>query len=335
LVGLQSCDDVPQPNDDVVIPPSNKGAVWISNEGNFQFGNASLTVLDLEQDKLLSDAFEAANARKLGDVLQSVNMINGKAYLVVNNSRKIEVVDPLTYRSIATINGFISPRYIVKVDANRAYVSEYYANNIKIVDLNNNQIIDSIKASGWMDEMILLENKLYVTSVSNASVYVINVVNNNIADTIPVTSGPNSLQLDAANHLWVLSKGNRSIGIRPALHKIDTKSDSVVQVFFTRIAPNEATRLRTNAEKTVLYWLNEHIYRHSISSLVLESEPFILSNGNNFYALGVNPFTGEIYAGDAKDFVSKSTVFRYRSNGQPIGEFKAGIIAGDFYFFKP
>jgi len=43
-----------------------------------------------------------------------MNIINGKAYLVVNNSSKIEIINPKTFKSIGTITGLRSPRYIIK-----------------------------------------------------------------------------------------------------------------------------------------------------------------------------------------------------------------------------
>jgi hypothetical protein len=49
----------------------------------------------------------------------------------------------------------------------------------------------------------------------------------------------------------------------------------------------------------------------------------------------VNPFNNEVYVSDAKDFVQRSEVYRYRSDASPVGSFKAGIITGGFYFYYP
>ncbi|MES2778319.1 MAG: DUF5074 domain-containing protein, partial [Bacteroidota bacterium] len=86
LLGLVSCDKKPQPNDDLILPPLVKGSIMMINEGNFQFGNASLTVYDFNNDIVYPDVFENTNGRKLGDVFQSITVANGKAYLIVNNS---------------------------------------------------------------------------------------------------------------------------------------------------------------------------------------------------------------------------------------------------------
>lgn len=65
-----------------------KGGLFILNEGNFQFGNATIDYYDFETQKLSTNALETTNNRKLGDVLQSIARYGNKGYLVVNNSQK-------------------------------------------------------------------------------------------------------------------------------------------------------------------------------------------------------------------------------------------------------
>lgn len=64
------------------------------------------------------------------------------------------------------------------------------------------------------------------------------------------------------------------------------------------------------------------------------SEPqlWIPANGRNLYALGVNPNGQEVYVSDILDYVQKSSVYRYSQEGELLDEFKAGIIAGNFFF---
>ena len=85
--------------------------ILISNEGNFQWGNASVSFYDEEKDTLLQDVFQSVNQRPLGDVLQSIYLDDKYAYLVVNNSGKIEVVEKHSFDLQHTISGFMSPRY--------------------------------------------------------------------------------------------------------------------------------------------------------------------------------------------------------------------------------
>lgn len=332
---LVACDDKPQPTDDIVLPPAEKGSVMVVNEGNFNSGNAGLTYLDLANDKLYENIFESANGRKLGDVFQSVNIINGKAYLVVNNSQKIEVADPATLKSITTITGFTSPRYILQVSGLKAYVSEFYANRISIVDLGSNTISGSIPVSGLPEEMVLINKKVYVTNVKTKFVYVLNSETNTLEDSIEVVTSSNSLQVDANGYLWVLSNGDASNGIRPELQRINTQVDTVDKSLTIEFAETDCTRLRINSQKNTLYWLSKHIYRMGVNDGQLPSAPWVWSLGQNFYGLAVNHHNDEVYVSDAKDFVQKSEVSRYRSDGSLVGKFKAGVITGGFYFYYP
>ncbi len=335
LVGLSSCDDKPKPNDDIVIPPPINGSVWIVNEGNFQSGNASLTVLDYGENKLYDDVFESTNHRKLGDVFQSVNVINDRAYCVVNNSAKIEVVNAENYQSIATITGFVSPRYILQVDQGKAYVTEYYSNRICIVDLNANLLVDSIHLDGWGEEMAIVNQKVYVTNPRTNYVYVINAINNMIMDSIGVVKGGVSIQLDAQQKLWVLSKGDALSNIKPALQRINPTADTVEQTFTLTSAEGDVSRLRMNSGRTTMYWLGKHVFRHHIADATPSNTAFITSVNQNFYGLGVHPISHEIYVSDAKDFVQRSDINRYHADGSLSAFFKAGIIASDFYFYYP
>lgn len=88
-----------------------------------------------------TDVFKQANNKVLGDVLQSMSIINDKLYLVVNNSGKVEVLDKRNFISISTIAGLRSPRYIEAVSSNKAYISDLYDKAITVIDLSNNSVL--------------------------------------------------------------------------------------------------------------------------------------------------------------------------------------------------
>lgn len=331
--GLFSCDDKPIPKDDLIIEPTNKGSVWIINEGNFQFGNATLTVLDFDKNQLFENVFETSNGRKLGDVFQSATVINKKAYLVVNNSQKIEVCNQSSLKAEATITGFTSPRYIIEATSGKAYVTEYYANAIRIVDLQSNQIIGSIAINGWGEEMVAINQKVFVTNPRNNQVIVIDAFTNNIIDSIPVGIAPSSIVADTAKNVWVLCKGNNST---PAtLHSIDVSGLKILKTVVLPRTQTEATRLRIYAPNNKLYWLSKHVFSASATDSITTPTETINGVGFNFYGLGINPKNGELYVSDAKDFVQNSNILRYTNSGAFKAEFKAGIISGDFYFYFP
>ena len=75
--------------------PVNPGAITIGsglfvlNEGDYQFANSSLTFYDIEADTVINDLFYKVNNAPLGDVAESMALVDGKLYIVVNNSKYI------------------------------------------------------------------------------------------------------------------------------------------------------------------------------------------------------------------------------------------------------
>ena len=85
---------------------SFENGVFIIHEGNFQGGNASLSFLNYFTGIMSNGVFSSANNDvPLGDVGQSMEVHNGKGFIVVNNSGKIEVVDLNGLSSAGTISG--------------------------------------------------------------------------------------------------------------------------------------------------------------------------------------------------------------------------------------
>ena len=97
-----------------------------------------------------------------------------------------------------------------------------------------------------------------------------------------------------------------------------------------------------NNTKDTLYFIeanlnggttNNGIYRMSIYDNTPPAVPLIQAIQNQyFYALGIEPSTGNIYVGDPKGTVQKGTVYIYKSNGSLIKSFSVGEWPGHFYF---
>lgn len=310
----------------------NSNGVFITNEGNFQFGNAKVSYYNPDQTTVTEDLFQPANNRPLGDVCQSLCLFNGKAYLVINNSNKIEVVNPQTFVASATIKGFSSPRYFLPVSKNKAYITDFTSNNISIVDLSTNVISGTIPCSGWTEELALAYGKAFVTNEKSNKVYVVNTSTDKLADSIVVGYASNSIKEDKNGKLWVLCSGNKTNSIKASLHCINPVTNQVEQSFQFPNASDNPWRLDINGTSDTLYFLNKGVYRMTINSTALPDSPFIPQESREFYGLGIDPINSIIYVSDAVDYVQRGIIYRYKAEGTLINTFPAGIIPGDFYF---
>ena len=110
--------------------------VFVLNEGNFQYSNASLSFYDIQADTVCNNLFYKVNNAPLGDVAESMTLVDGKLYIVVNNSNYIYKVDANTMVCDTSnpfkITDFYSPREIHFVAPDKAYVSDLMGTNLWI-----------------------------------------------------------------------------------------------------------------------------------------------------------------------------------------------------------
>ena len=306
--------------------------MFITSEGNYGFGNAKVSYYNFSDGNVTADVFQPKNNRPLGDVCQSMAIANGKGYIVVNNSGKVEVVNTGTFASEATITGFTSPRCLLAVSAAKAYVSDLYANAVSIVDLNTNHITGSIPCSGWTEQMLQSGANVYVAGHTTGKVYVINSLTDQLTDSIAVAKGAGSLAFDSAGKLWVLCGGETSSGTAGGLYRISTAGNSVEQMWPVA-ATDGPVRLQTNAEKDTLFYLDNGVFKMWTGAAALPGSAFIAQGSRNFYALGINPHSRQVYVGDAIDYTQAGKVYIYSSSGIQQSYFSAGTIPGSFTLY--
>ncbi|CAN5868138.1 hypothetical protein BH11BAC7_BH11BAC7_13150 [soil metagenome] len=324
---------------DEPLPPTNPGqpivagdGVFVSNEGNFLGGNSQMSFYRFSTGDAMVDLFRPTNARPLGDVCQSLNMINGLAYVVVNNSAKIEVCTPSNLKSVKTITGFVSPRFILAVSPVKAYVSELYSNSVSIVDLTTNTRSGSFTFPGQSEAMLMYNNQVYITCIDRDKVYVIDPSTNALTDSITIAKGGNSIQLDNNGKIWVLCYGDYFTSAPGGLYRIDPATHSVEQSwpFTTAESP---THICANSTGDTLYYLNNSIYRFPSNATVAPTIPFIASTTQLFYGLGIRPGNGEVFVTDAVDFSQRGHLLRYSASGTLGDDDLVGVIPGGVWFY--
>ncbi len=332
LLGLLvfSCvKDKPELNVHVIQHPELTSRVFIINEGNFSSGNASISLYNTASHEVQEDVYKTSNNLSLGDVAQSMNLINDKYYLVVNNSGKIVVCDK-TFKMIANITGLTSPRYILQVSAVKAYASDFKSGAVSVINLTNNTVSHTIAIPGWTEEMRLLQNKVYVCNVNREYLYLIDPNQDKVEDSIWVGKNTSGIQVDKNNKVWVLSSGDFSVS--PARLSRINPNTKEVEKSFQFPAMHLPFKLAVNRGGDSLYFIKKDIFVMPIDAVSLPDAPIIAAGQSNFYGIGIFPHNNEIYMSDALDYVQRSHITVYSATGIKKTEFKAGINANGFYF---
>jgi YVTN family beta-propeller protein len=307
--------------------------LFVLNEGNFRGGNGSLSYFSYDSVRLYNHVFQAANERPLGDIPYSMAFNGTKAYIVVNNSGKIEVVNRNNMKSDATIENLSSPRYISFVSDSKAYVTSLYSDSVAVINLLSNSVTGYINIKKTSESIITLYATAYVANWAGGNkIMVINTATDQVVDSIEVGYEPESMVLDWNETLWVLCNGGWKREHSAELLGIDTRSNEVIRRFVFPSVEDSPTCLRIDKEGRVLYFLLNGVRRMNIDADALPSQAFIPQLDHIFYKVGINPLNDEIFVTDVVDYVQKGKLIRYRNSGALISEYQADIIPGSICF---
>lgn len=321
--------------------------VFICNEGNFMYGNASLSFYDSETNIVRNQVFFNANNFPLGDVCQSMSIWKGKGFVVINNSGKIVVVNVANNKYLGKISGLTSPRYIEFISDTKAYVTDLYSPSIAVFNPQTYEVTGYVQIGKGTEQMVRYGNYLYACSWSfNNKVYKIDINTDKTVDSLTVTKQPNSMVIDKNNKIWVLSDGgydNSPYGQeKGALTRIDAQTFAIEQVLEFPEIKASPTKLSINGARDTIYYINgswnasgfssSGIYRMGVGQQALPDVPFVSENGRLFYALGIDPLTSEVYLSDTIDYVQKGWILRFSAQGELKDKIKVDIAPGAFCF---
>jgi DNA-binding beta-propeller fold protein YncE len=346
VLALFSCSKDPLAT--VFFDFSGNRGVYIVNEGNFMYGNSSLSFYDPEQKRVYNDVFQARNSAPLGDVAQSIKIWNNLGFIVINNSGKIYIIDSSTAEYKGTISGLSSPRYIHIINSGKAYITDLYARKITIFNPQTFQITGKISVNNSKSEfsqhpteqMLQYKNLVFINCWSyDNKILVIDSNTDQLIDSIEVFKQPNSMVIDKYNKIWVLTDGGfegSPYGYeQPGLLKIDAETREIERSFRFSLG-DHPLKLCINPTSDTIYYLNRHVWRMSVTDTRIPKQAFINSDYSSsyggFYSLGIDPANSEIYIGDAIDHRQNGIVHRYAPSGKLIDEFKVGISPGNFGF---
>lgn len=316
------------------------GGLFITNEGNFQYGNATLSFYNPETKQIENEIFYRANAMKLGDVAQSMTIRNGIGWVVVNNSHVIFAIDLNTFKEVGRITNLTSPRYIHFISDEKAYVTQIWDNRIFIINPKRYQVTGYIEVpnmtmeSGSTEQIVQYGKYVYINCWSYQNrILKIDTETDQIVAELTVGIQPTSLALDCNNKLWTVTDGGYDgspYGYEtPSLYRIDAESFTIEKQFEFTFGdwPSE---VQLNGTKDKIYWLNDDVWEMDVTANNLPAEPFLPYNGTLYYGLTICPKSGDVYIADAIDYVQQGMIYRYSKDKQLIDSFYVGIIPGAF-----
>jgi hypothetical protein len=329
-----SCEKETPPVQDG-FPGVQKGAgILVSNEGGFGFNNSSVDYYERESQTYYSSIFQNENQRPLGDVLQSISTRGEEAFLILNNSRNIEIVSLPDFKSKGAIGSFPAPRYLSILPSGKAYLTDLYADQVYVLDVTARAVLDSVYIGGWTEELLQWEETIAVSKRLDRWVYFIDPLTDQLVDSTEVGFDPSSMVIDAENHLWVLCSGDPLNQEPGGLYRLQPGNREIERALaFQDTEIGGWPRLTIHPEGETLYCIKKDVFQVPITATSFPSTPFFAAEGRIFYALGIDPDQETIFVGDAIDYQQKGLIYELEETGEIRKTHSSGVIPNGFIFY--
>ena len=328
--------------DDELPTGAYVNGTFVVNEGNFGAANATISFIDAEGN-VSSSIYKNVNGFDLGDVAQSMLLHEDAAYIVVNNSNTIEVVNRYTFEHITTVSSQLSnPRYMA-VYNDKGYVSNWgdplntEDDYIAVVDLSTNEVVNTISVSEGPEAVKEIDGRLYVAHKGGwgygNTISIINLASKAVSNTIEVADIPAAMG-EEDGFLYVICSGKEewtgevTLG---ALVKIDLATNQVVQnlSFAEGVHPSNLQE----EDDALYYTVGADIYQTTTNATSLPSSPIFSVGEQGVYGIyGFAVANGKIYIADAKDYNSNGDALVYSLDGTLLNTYAVGIAPNGFYF---
>jgi len=320
--------------------------VWVLNEGLWNMNNSGITGYHTQSKAYASDFFSQENGRALGDIANDIIIYGSKAYVVINQSSVLEVVDVYSGKSIKQISVInekgkgrqprciTSYRKYVYVCCFDGYVLQY--------DTASLQLVSTLKAGDNPDGICVANDKLYVSNSGGLNypdygntVSVFDLKTGKEIKKIKVHTNPGKLMSDAYGRVFLMSLGNYE-DIPSLLQRINTQSDTVEETYDFSVSNFDIYRTTLyfyhydfQSGKTVFKQMDTQSGQISVAAFPSSNQKL-----QTPYCLSVNPYTGDVYIGDALDYQSNGDMYAFTPKGELKYNFETGICPKKVVFLE-
>ena len=337
----------------------------VLNEGLINTNEGCLSVV-YRDSTVVVDAFQDANHRPMGDVAQSVTLINGKYFVAMNNSKKVEVMDPTTFQSLGTIlytqAGY--PRQIVPISDTEAVVSDLRSQLVRIRTVEPyGEPLEYIPLPTNIEYLAAAENKIFGMTSRGVMVFDADHVTADEARLISDVKNEEQTKTcrmlkDKNGDIWALTnnrEGSRIAGV--TLSRIDPAREQVAETHTLTFLDTLSAAVgepvahvnynRTDIDPTGTYiYFNvmtktaepndegvreqQSVYRFNIDNGTFELYRHLPGVGM-MYGFAVGP-TGDVYLCDCLDYTAQRGYVRcYRADGT-VDSYRVGVYPSQVYF---
>lgn len=336
LLMTTSCND--DNNETFISKGAYEGGIFVGVEGSIKDNNAEVSYLPVDQSqKPIENIYALNNADKpLGDVLQTIAFKDEKAYLVINNSNKIEVVNRYSFKNMATINSS-QPRGIAFANNNIYVSSNNFFNTYKvdIYDEATNAAITSIALPRYAEKIVSVGN--YVVVQSDGSKYIpqeaptghtittIDAKTNTIAKTITLTDDGIIRDVVASNGFAYVLTGDKKDSY---IYEINPSTGAFTTSKLSGIA--NASLLRSSGN--LLYFVDDqrNVYSKPTASASAATKLFTSEKMDNYYIYGFDIIDSKVFISNT-NFINPSKVTVYSLQGTVLNKLTLGKGVNGFY----
>ena len=344
--------------------PNEPIGMYLLNEGNMGSNKATIDYLDFCNGTYIRNIYGERNPnviKELGDVGNDIQVYGNRLYAVINCSHKVEVMDLRTCRRIGQID-IPNCRYI-RFHQDKAYISSYVGpvsidpnaqlGAIFEVDTATLRITRQVTVGYQPEEFEIIGNYLYIANSGgyrapdyDSTLSVVDLTDFRQVKKIPVCVNPHRVRKDPYNRLWITSRGDHK-DVQPQLVCFQPLHPTPYTLH--HISPSEMVIIGDSMYFYGSHWSDETMSNQTtygafnIQSQIPNNQ-YPISNIQSFitdgteqnikipYGIQVNPYNGDIYITDAKNYVSSGQLHCYSHEGKRKWSVRTGDIPAHMCF---
>ena len=337
--------------------------MYLLNEGNMGSNKATIDYLDFSKGIYIRNIYGERNPnviKELGDVGNDIQVYGNRLYAVINCSHKVEVMDLYTCRRIGQID-IPNCRYI-RFHGDKAYISSYVGpvsidpnaqlGAIFEVDTATLRVTRKVTVGYQPEEFEIIDNYIYVANSGgyrapdyDSTLSVVNLTDFRQVKKIPVCVNPHRVRKDQYNRLWITSRGDHK-DVQPQLVCLQPLHPTPYTLH--HISPSEMVIIGDSMYYYGAHWSDETMSNQITYGVfnIQNSLPFregagvgssFITDGTEQnikipYGIQVNPYNGDIYITDAKNYVSSGQLHCYSHEGKRKWSVRTGDIPAHMCF---